>query len=939
MSHEEYSPKNIEKKWQKNWQDSQIYRTSDIVPGKENYYLLVEFSYPSGNLHTGHWYAFAVPDIFARYKRMAGFNVLYPMGFDAFGLPAENAAIKNGGDPSIWTEEQMARMRIQLQSMGAMFDWSREIVTCHPEYYRWTQWMFNQFLKHNLVYRANTKVNWCPKDKTILANEQVHDGACERCGTAVEQRDQDQWMIRITQFADALIDDLDTLAWPEPIKEAQRNWIGRSEGSEIDFQIKDNQEKITVFTTRADTLFGVTYVVLAPEHNLVQKLKDNIENWDEVETYITDTKKKSELDRQQSKEKTGVQLCGITAINPANGEEIPVWIADYVLVGYGTGAVMAVPAHDERDFEFAKKYNLPIKHVVSKSLDYKDHKEGVPHLYRKTVDPIIHDNEGNFYFIKEDEKNVHFAGGGIDDGESEVEALKREIIEELGFTDFEIKNPIDLYISVTGYRSAKNRNQTSSGTAYEVVLKNTNQIKSEIDDGIHEMVKIKKEDVLKTITWEHHRWMFESFINKSRAFVEGGLLINSSQFNGLTSEEAKKKITEFVGGRFVNTYRLRDWGISRQRYWGCPIPIVYDPEGKPHAVPDEHLPWLLPTDVDHTPDGTAPLARSRELFERTEKIFGKGWKPEVETMDTFVDSSWYFYRYLDNKNETTFVDKEKLQQWMPVDLYMGGAEHTTMHLLYSRFWVKALQSIGFVDHHESYKMRRNRGLILGPDGNKMSKSKGNVIDPDEIVGRLGADTVRMYLAFMGPYGVTGNYPWDPNGVVGIYRFLERVWRLQDMLSDEKSNEMMLHKTIKKVTEDIQEFKFNTAISAMMILVNHYEKEKKIHREDYTVLLQLLAPFAPHMTEELWHIIGMTTSIHETVWPTFDTTLMIEHEVTVIVQVNGKMRGNIVVPRDTSEQEIIKEISQHESLQKWISQGFQKVIFKENKLINFVVQES
>jgi len=729
---EGYNHREIEEKWQEKWALDGIYKVPDTEAGKNNFYQLVEFSYPSGNLHTGHWYAFAVPDIFARYKRMQGLNVLYPMGFDAFGLPAENAAIKNGGDPAEWTERQMEAMRTQLRSMGASFDWSREVVTCAPEYYKWTQWMFNQFLKNDLVYRDITMVNWCPKDQTILANEQVVDGKCERCGTEVVQREQQQWMLRITKYADRLVDDLDKLDWPEEIKSAQRNWIGRSEGSEITFKLSTD-DTVSVFTTRADTLFGVTYIVFAPEHPLLEILP--IENRDEVNAYVVATKKKQELERQQSKEKTGVQLKGITAINPANGEEVPVWIADYVLSGYGTGAVMGVPQHDERDREFAEKMGLAI--------------------------------------------------------------VDRPLVD-------------------------------------------------------------------------------------------------------------KKEITEKVGGKLVKTYRLRDWGISRQRYWGCPIPIVYDPEGKAHAVPDEHLPWLLPTDVDHTPDGTAPLARSKELLERTEKIFGAGWRPEVETMDTFVDSSWYFYRYLDNKNEATFASPEKMDTWMPVDLYMGGAEHTTMHLLYSRFWTKALHDLGLVKDSEAYKVRRNRGLILGPDGNKMSKSKGNVINPDEYVERLGADTVRMYLAFMGPYGVTVNYPWDPNGVVGVRRFLERVWKLKAKIDVEKKvckTDPLVHKTIKGVGEDIDEFKFNTAIAKMMILLNALEKEEKIVLGSYKALLKLLSPFAPHIAEELWHELDETESIHLASWPTYNTDFLIEETVTLAVQVNGKVRGEITIAPDIAKEDI------------------------------------
>lgn len=767
---ENYDHKDIEKKWQKEWEEQGLYKTVDNEKDKENFFTLVEFSYPSGNLHVGHWYAFSVPDIYVRYKRMLGYNVLYPTGFDAFGLPAENAAIKTGADPKVLTYDQMNSMRNQLRSMGTSFDWSREVVTCDPEYYKWTQWMFNQFLKNDLVYRDVTKVNWCPKDQTVLANEQVVNGCCERCGTEVIQRNQEQWMLRITKYADRLIDDLDSLDWPEEIKSAQKNWIGRSEGAELAFKLKVEsskvyKEEVKVFTTRADTIFGITYIALAPEHNLVKDIFINSENKTEIEKYISDTAKKSELDRQQSKEKTGVEIKGIKAINPANGEEIPIWITDYVLVGYGTGAVMGVPQHDERDNEFATKYNIPI--------------------------------------------------------------IEKPLVDKL-----------------------------------EIVKK--------------------------------------------------------------------------VGGKMLNTCRLRDWGISRQRYWGTPIPIVYDPEGKAHPIPDEHLPWILPTDVDHTPDGTAPLARSKELFARTEKIFGKGWRPEVETMDTFVDSSWYFYRYLDNKNKEAFASKEKIDKWMPVDLYMGGAEHTTMHLLYSRFWVKAMHDIGLVEEIEPYKVRRNRGLILGPDGNKMSKSKGNVINPDEIVEKLGADTVRMYLAFMGPYGVTINYPWDPNGVVGVRRFLERVWKLKNKIGTGKTNSI-LHKTIKKVTEDIKDFKFNTAISAMMILINDFEKRENISEEEYKNLLLLLSPFAPHITEELWSLFGQKDSIHRQPWPKYDEKLILDDTISIAIQVNGKVRAEMTVLATSTKEELEKMALDLPRIKEYTKNDeIKKIIVVLGKVVNIVV---
>lgn len=820
--HTNYDHKAIEQKWQAKWAADGIYTTPDRVSGKENYYTLVEFSYPSGNLHVGHWYAFSVPDIFARYKRMRGYNVLYPMGFDAFGLPAENAAIKLGEDPKTWTYTHMEKMRAQLRSMGAMFDWNREVVSCDPKYYQWTQWMFNEFLKNDLVYRDTTNVNWCPKDQTILANEQVTNGKCERCGTEVVQKNQQQWMLRITKYADKLVDDLDTLEWPHAIKEAQRNWIGRSVGSEIEFKLskassENAQHSIKVFTTRADTLFGVTYVVLAPEHPLVAELKQGVANESAVDAYIDATKKKSELDRQQSKEKTGVALEGVFATNPANGEQVPVWIGDYVLAGYGTGAVMAVPAHDERDYEFAIKYGLPQKIVVKNDLV-----QGVP-------------------------------------------------------------------------------------------------------------------------------------------MVEEGTLINSGEFSGLTSESARTKITEAVGGKLVTTYRLRDWGISRQRYWGVPIPIVYDPEGNAHPIPAEHLPWMLPTDVDHTPDGTAPLARSKELIERTEKIFGVGWRPEVETMDTFVDSSWYFYRYLDNNNDQEFASQEKLNAWMPIDMYLGGAEHTTMHLLYSRFWVKALYDLGLVPANEqgvaeAYTMRRNRGLILGPDGEKMSKSKGNVIDPDEIVNRLGADTVRMYLAFMGPYGTTASFPWDPNGVVGVRRFLERVWTAQNKVTADVSADASydalqktLHKTIKKVGADIEKLSFNTAISAMMIFMNELDKHSGITAEDWKEFLKVLSCFAPHISDELYTataeqesvqsgaVVMKASSIHLMSWPVFNAALVVDSEVTLGVQVNGKVRAEVTIATDASEETVKDLVLGLEEVQKWIGGKLvKKFIYIPKKIISVVV---
>jgi len=848
MNQNEYNPSNIEKKWQEYWQENNIYKVENNVEGKENFYTLSEFSYPSGNLHVGHWYAFAVPDIYARFKRMSGYNVLYPMGFDSFGLPAENAAIKRGLDPRKWTYENMDYMKGQLKNMGASFDWDRTLATSDPEYYKWTQWMFTQFYANDLVKRSVTKTNWCESCKTVLANEQVTAGECERCGNEVIQKDMAQWMLKITEFADELHDDLDTLDWDHSIKQAQREWIGRKEGSLIPFTLSSGI-KINVFTTRADTLFGATYVVFAPEHAMVQDLKSQITNWDEVESYIKEVEKKSDLDRQQSKEKTGVQLQGIEAVNPANGKSVSVWIADYVLAHFGTGAVMAVPAHDERDAEFAIKYDLPFKFVVLPSAGEIGSSR-----------PLITSGENAFI---------------LSAGTTEKKGSQEQINAEWN-------------------------------AMYDLL-------------GTHA----------------------DGILPAGKRFccnLEGKVINSSQECNVKTSEEARLLITNNVGGEITKTYRLRDWGISRQRYWGTPIPIVYDPEGHAHIVPDEHLPWILPDDVDFTPDGTAPLARSQELLERTEKIFGKGWTPEVDTMDTFVDSSWYFYRYLDNKNEAEFASAASMKSWIPVDMYFGGAEHTTMHLLYSRFWIKALHKLGLVPHNEPYKGRLNRGLILGPDGAKMSKSKGNVIDPDHVVSHVGSDSVRMYLAFIGPFNEPGNYPWDPNGVVGIRRFLDRVWRLQKKVTTSKSviQGNNLDKTIKKVGEDIERLKLNTAISSMMIFINEAEKSLSITQLHYNKFLRLLAPFAPHITEELW-MQSHQTSVHLEPWPDYDELFITSEIKTLPIQINGKVRGQIVVEEGESNKELQVRVVGMLEVQKWTEgKAIKKFIHVPNKIINLVV---
>ena len=773
----DYDPKEIEKKWQKRWSEDKLYLTPDEVKGKDNEYALVEFAYPSGNLHVGHWYAFSVPDIYARLRRMQGKNVMYPMGFDAFGLPAENAAIKNKINPREWTFQNIDYMRSQLQSMGASFDWSREVVTASPDYYKWTQWLFLKFLENNLAYQSETPVNWCPSCKTVLANEQVVAGHCERCDTEVERRNMLQWNLKITDYANRLIDDLDSLGWPHSIKEAQKNWIGRSEGAEISFKVKSGklESDVRVFTTRPDTIFGATYLVLAPEHELVAKLleetrnkkQETIKNPEEVEEYIQKTRNKAEMDRiAEGKEKSGVELKGVTAINPANQEEIPVWIADYVLPHYGTGAIMAVPADDERDREFAEKFNLPIVE------DYTP----------------------------------------------------------AGFEDF---------------------------------------------------------------------------------------------------------------GKKVTKYKLRDWVVSRQRYWGCPIPVIHCDNCGIVLVPEKDLPVVLPEVSDYLPsdDGQSPLSKATDWVKVKCPKCGAEARRETDTLDTFIDSSWYFLRYADPKNEKEFASKKLLKKWLPVSFYSGGAEHTTMHLLYSRFFHKVLFDLGLVNETEPYLKRMNRSLIMGPDGQKMSKSRGNVIDPDKEVERLGADTIRIYLAFIGPYNEVNSYPWNPDATVGVRRFLERVWRLKEKVTNQHNTEgsTLVHQTIKKVTEDIESMKMNTAVSSLMILVNSLEKEKTISRDDYETLLKLLAPFAPHMTEELWETLGHKDSIHTQVWPTYDPDKLVSDEATLAVQINGKIRATLVVSISTPEEEIRAKTLALSEVEKWLDGAEpKKMIVIPGKIVSIVV---
>jgi len=1006
-----YSPKTIEPKWQKEWEEKGIFRQYDR---EKKFYVLDMFPYPSGTgLHVGHPKGYIATDVVARMKQLQGYGVLHPMGWDAFGLPAEQFAIKNKVHPKVATKKNIATYKKQMEDIGFTYDWDREINTTDPEYYRWTQWIFLKMFEKGLAYESYEPINWCPSCQTGLANEDLEDGACERCGTQVEKKPMRQWVLKMTAYADRLLADLDRpeLDWENQIKEQQRNWIGRSVGTTVRFALvipseaeesranKDgiatsktprNDSFIEVFTTRVDTIFGCTYVVVAPEHPLVTKLllchsrgacprprsgggnpdstnsldsrvkpeNDNslrIANFGEVEEYLEKTKKKSDLERTElAKEKTGVKLEGIEAINPFTGESVPVYVADYVLGSYGTGAVMAVPAHDERDFEFAKKYDLPIKQSIAPYVEMG----GVctPRTDKETtskdcVTALIFDKtEKKILMLRRKSGGTCvFPGGGIEKSETAEDAIRREIREETGYKDFSIKKVLIPALYGHGFKPHKDVNCFDKDTVFVVHLQSENNENiSQEEHATHEIFWEPIETVKKISRFaEHHAFMWQLFLNKETAYTENGILHNSGEFSGLTSAEAREKMTAWLegkelGGKSVK-YKMRDWTFSRQRYWGEPIPIVHCEKCGAVPVKESDLPVRLPEVESYEPTGTgeSPLADISEWMNTECPKCGGPGKRETNTMPQWAGSCWYYLRFIDPKNGEAFVGKELEKEWMPVDLYVGGAEHATRHLLYARFWHKFLFDIGVVSTDEPFTRLVSVGLINASDGRKMSKRWGNVVNPDDIIRDFGADALRLYEMFMGPF--TQNIAWNTEGLVGTRRFLDKIWKLSEKtVSSQQSTEngkldSLLHQTIKKVTEDIEDFRFNTAVSTLMILANAMEKESVIPTSSFRILLILLSPFAPHIAEELWHNLGNERSIFLESWPKYDPEKAVETQVTIAVSVNGKVRDTITVMRDISEEELRSKALSSEKVRKYLK-GKQpkKIIVVPGRIVNIVI---
>ena len=966
-----YDFQKIEKKWQRFWRDKKVYEP-DLKKAKKPFYNLMMFPYPSAEgLHVGNMYAFTGGDIYGRFKRMQSYDVFQPMGLDGFGIHSENYALKIGAHPMKQAEVSEKRFYKQLEMIGNGFAWEEKLETYDPDYYKWTQWIFTQLFKHGLAYRKKAPVNWCPSCKTVLADEQVITGKCERCSHAVIKKELEQWFFKITKYADKLLKNLENLPdrqagidWSERVKIAQRNWIGRSEGAEIQFPILNSQFSIKVFTTRPDTLFGATYMVLAPEHELIKSLESKIENLEEVRKYVEKTENKSEEERiAEGGKKTGVEFKGVKAVNPATKEEISVWVADYVLGNVGTGAIMAVPAHDQRDFEFAKKFNLPIKQVVAPHFIDRENppQDGKKRVPRRVVQGIIkHWNKDKVLQLQWREFPWKtFVIGGAEEGEQLEEAVKREIREETGFKNFKSIKKIGGEMRSEFYAAHKEENRYAEMHVFYVELADGEQDEvSDEEKQIHKLVWVPSVEIPTSygpIAELAH--ICNALKKGEQAYTGEGIIINSGKFNELISEKAKWEITKFVGGKKEIHYRLRDWLISRQRYWGVPIPMIYCekcarlPGGQGwQPVPEKDLPVKLPFVKDFQPKGKgqSPLASEKSFYETKCPKCGGEARRETDVSDTFLDSAWYYLRYPSTRSARSGQvpwDSEITKKWLPVDMYIGGAEHSVLHLLYSRFLAMVFHDWDLVHfkNGEPFTVFRAHGLLIS-EGKKMSKSKGNIVNPDFYVKKFGADAFRMYLMFLAPFEQGGDF--RDAGILGITRFLERVWKLfnddkknkKDEKGIDKNLEKSLHQAIKKVTEDIENLHYNTAISTLMILLGKMEEQKdKLSANTRQKFLKLLAPFAPHITEELWHNLGLKQSIHKDSWPIYDLKLIKEKTFKLVVQVNGKMRDIITIDKGISQKEAEAVALSLENIKRHIrNKKIEKIIFIENRLINFVV---
>jgi len=964
-----YNPSEIEPKWQQVWEDQKANHV-EVDHSKQKTYVAGMFPYPSGaGLHVGHARNYLIVDAIARFWRQHGHNVINPIGWDTFGLPAENYAIKTGISPKVVTKDNIENFKVQLRRLGMSYDWDREINTSDPEYYRWTQWVFTKLFERGLAYQKESLQWWCPVDKTVLANEQVEGGHCWRCGSLVEKKSMKQWFFKITEYADALLDEIEDLDWPQKIKTAQTNWIGKSQGAEVEFKIDGRDEAITVFTTRPDTIFGASFVVLAPEHPLAKDLA--VGDFKEAtHDYIAEAVKKPEIERtNDTKEKTGV-FTGSYAINPATDEKVPIWIADYVLGGYGTGAIMAVPAHDERDYAFADKYKLPIIAVIA-----PDFGEPLPDA-KDVTGPVVvgyDPKTKEFMSIMNNNTNSRWlVGGGLEEGESYEQAALRELKEEAGFDEVEALLQLGSPTYSYYYNPNKDSNRRSFSYMYLAIIDKEKQGKQAQES--HEDYKVVWSDLASILKdWEGDKTGVEHWIETVKripavvaAYEEGGnylapashgegVLYNSGDFNGIPTAAAREKIVAWLEekklGEAKTTYKMRDWLISRQRYWGAPIPIIHCPEHGAVAVPEDQLPVLLPEIEDYAPkgDGLSALARQEDWVNTTCPDCGQPAKRETDTMDGYACSSWYLLRYTDPQNNEQPWDPELANYWSPVDYYCGG-DHAVAHLLYVRFWTHVFHDMGLTNFKEPVKKLVYNGYIQAPDGRKMSKSLGNTVDPLDIIkDGYGIDALRIYEYFIGPYELDAD--WEPRGIIGAYRFLNRAWTLfQQYEKAEKSftgnDEAIIrltNKSIRKVTDELHRLSFNTAVASLMEYVNELYKYKidgfseAAWRDALKALIQLLAPLAPHISEELWQGIGEEGLIQNSAWPVWDDALIVEDTITIAVQVNGKLRGEISVGKDTDAEEIKAQALAQENVAKFVSdQKPAKIIYVPGRLVNIVL---